>query len=236
MMLSEQQVTFVASLLQSKKLNYQPLEEELLDHLCSDIENNMSGGCTFHQACQEAFGAFEEDEMQELQSLILKTLNQKQLIMKKVSMIVLALMLFTTTFLYGLFNEPPSIPPIEGLAKISSNFGMRMHPKLKVRKMHLGIDFVAPVGTPVRATSNGVVEKVKKNESGYGWHIIIRHDENFQSLYAQLSRIDVEKGQAVKKGDVIGAVGNSGASTGPHLHYEVIKDGERQDPADYLKP
>lgn len=235
-MLSNQQVTFVANFLHQQNIEYQPFQEEMLDHICTSIEQNMLTGMQFHQASQAAFDAFEEDEIKELQSQILKNVNQKQLIMKKVSMIVLALMLLTTTFIYGLFNEPPSMAPIQGKAKISSNFGERMHPILKVKKMHKGMDFRAPIGTDVQVTSDGVVEKVEKKETGYGWHIVIRHDESYQTLYAQLSKIDVEVGQKVKKGDTIGAVGNSGASTGPHLHYEVIKDGEHQDPANYLKP
>jgi len=109
-----------------------------------------------------------------------------------------------------------------------------MHPIYKVEKMHTGTDFRAPMGTPVLATSDGEIIKAKKQSTGYGNLILIKHDTIYQSLYAQLSEINVKVGQLVKKGDVIGKVGSSGASTGPHLHYEVIENGKKVDPENFL--
>jgi len=132
--------------------------------------------------------------------------------------------------------EPPSISPLGGMYKISSGFGLRMHPIHKEKKMHKGIDFVAPIGTPVQATSDGEVIKVVKINTGYGNHIIIQHDKEHKTVYAQLHEIKVVEGQQVKIGEVIGTVGNSGASTGPHLHYEVLVNGANQDPEDFIQP
>ena len=132
----------------------------------------------------------------------------------------------------------PSIVPVQGEdVKIVSGYGMRVHPVYKVEKMHKGVDFSAPMGTPVIATADGTVRKVKTDYvkgKGYGMYIIIDHDNGYSTLYAQLSDYKVEEGQKVKTGYIIGNVGQSGMSTGPHLHYEVMKDGERVNPEGYF--
>ncbi|PLX25588.1 MAG: hypothetical protein C0599_00400 [Salinivirgaceae bacterium] len=132
----------------------------------------------------------------------------------------------------------PSIKPIKDnqIVKISSGYGMRIHPITKEMKKHNGVDFVAKMGTPVIATADGrVIEKTFKEQGkGYGRYIAIQHDNVYVSVYTQLSGFNVEVGDNVKKGDVIGYVGSSGISTGPHLHYEVHKNGERVNPADYF--
>jgi murein DD-endopeptidase MepM/ murein hydrolase activator NlpD len=108
-----------------------------------------------------------------------------------------------------------------------------MHPIYKVRKMHWGMDFSAPTGTEIFATGDGTVTKVNKGRRGYGKHVIIDHGYGYQTLYAHMSEIDVRRGQKVKRGDVIGLVGNTGISSAPHLHYEVIKDGKKINPANF---
>ncbi|MEO0895761.1 MAG: M23 family metallopeptidase [Bacteroidota bacterium] len=130
---------------------------------------------------------------------------------------------------------PTSRPVPEGVP-LSSMFGMRLHPILKVDKMHAGIDFPAPTGTPVMATATGRVNKLvmRNDSSSYGKHIILEHDEIYCTLYAHLSKVKVVPGQIVEEGDTIGFVGSTGRSTNPHLHYEVIRDGVRVDPEEYL--
>jgi len=110
---------------------------------------------------------------------------------------------------------------------------MRKDPVTKEDKMHKGVDFSAKTGTPVIATASGAVEKVEFMKGGYGKYIQIKHDDQYQTLYAQLSEMNVQVGDKVEKGQLIGKVGNTGMSTGPHLHYEVIKNGEKVDPKDY---
>jgi len=127
----------------------------------------------------------------------------------------------------------PSIRPISKLSrriKLYSGYGMRIHPIHKIRKMHYGIDFTAPRGTPVYATGDAKVYRIYKSKSGYGNRIILDHGYGYKSLYAHLHTIDVKKGQKVKKGEVIATVGSTGTSTAPHLHYEVIHKRKKVNP------
>jgi murein DD-endopeptidase MepM/ murein hydrolase activator NlpD len=132
----------------------------------------------------------------------------------------------------------PAIQPItnRNLKRTASGWGYRIHPIYKVRKMHWGMDFTAPVGTPVFATGNGRVTELAGTVSGYsefGLYLKINHGWGYETVYAHLSKYNVSVGQEIKRGDIIGYVGNSGASTAPHLHYEVHKDGQRVNPALY---
>ncbi|MCK4747493.1 MAG: M23 family metallopeptidase, partial [Bacteroidales bacterium] len=122
----------------------------------------------------------------------------------------------------------PAIQPIENrdLTLIASGFGYRIHPIYKIRKMHTGIDFSAPVGTPVYATGDGVVEKVVRSGRGLGNRIVIDHGYGYKSLYAYMDKLNVRQGTRVKRGEVIGTVGDTGLSVAPHLHYEVHLNGE----------
>ena len=126
----------------------------------------------------------------------------------------------------------PAIQPVQNddLKRTASGYGMRMHPIYKIRKMHPGMDFSAPVGTPVFATGDAVVQKVSRSRRGYGHHIILDHGFNYETLYAHLSKISVYRGQKIKRGEIIGYVGNTGTSTAPHLHYEVLKNGRNLNP------
>ena len=133
----------------------------------------------------------------------------------------------------------PAIQPItnKDLKRTSSGWGYRMHPIYKVKKMHWGQDFSAPIGTPIYATGDGVVEEVKgskNSRAGFGLSIKIDHGYGYETLYGHLSGFNVKRGQKVKRGDVIGYVGNSGGSTAPHLHYEVHKDGRKVNPMYYM--
>lgn len=120
--------------------------------------------------------------------------------------------------------------PVEG-ARISSGFGMRNHPILGYSRMHRGVDFAAPTGTPIFAAGDGVIEAAGWN-GGYGKYVRIRHNDTFKTAYAHLSRIakGVTRGQRVQQRQVIGYVGTTGNSTGPHLHYEVHKNGQQTNP------
>lgn len=120
--------------------------------------------------------------------------------------------------------------PIDG-AKLSSNFGMRKHPISGFNKLHKGVDFAAPTGTPIYAGGNGVIEYLGNN-GGYGKYIRIRHNNNYKTAYAHLSKFqkNMSKGKRVNQGDVIGYVGNTGKSTGPHLHYEIIFQNKQINP------
>ncbi|MFN5334065.1 MAG: M23 family metallopeptidase [Bacteroidota bacterium] len=131
-----------------------------------------------------------------------------------------------------LLASTPAIQPVsnKNLNRLSSGFGYRIDPVYKTTKMHAGLDFAAPQGTPVYATGNGTIKLAGNTGNGYGNHVIIKHGFSYETLYGHLYRIKVRTGGKVKRGEVIGWVGNSGKSTGPHLHYEVHKNGRPLDP------
>jgi len=130
----------------------------------------------------------------------------------------------------------PAIQPVSNkdLTRIASGFGYRIHPVYKTWKMHTGIDFTAPVGTPIYATGDGVVIKPKNRMSGYGNAIVINHGYGYQTIYAHCSKIVAKPGTKVKRGQIIGYVGNTGISTGPHCHYEVRKNGQPINPVNFF--
>ncbi|MEC9158984.1 MAG: M23 family metallopeptidase [Bacteroidota bacterium] len=129
----------------------------------------------------------------------------------------------------------PSIQPVSNrdLTRIASGFGLRMHPIYKILKMHKGMDFTAPIGTEIYATGDGVVERVGW-VGGYGKTIMINHGFGYKTRYAHCSKYKCRKGQKVKRGDLIGFVGNTGQSTGPHLHYEVFKNKKQINPVNFF--
>lgn len=135
-----------------------------------------------------------------------------------------------------LYASIPAIQPISNkqLIALASGFGMRIHPVYKVKKMHNGIDFAAEIGTPIYATADGTVKKVDVRFSGYGKMVEIDHGFGYLTRYAHMHDFAVREGQKVKRGDLIGYVGNTGLSTAPHLHYEVLIKGRRVDPVHYF--
>ena len=127
----------------------------------------------------------------------------------------------------------PSRAPLAGY-RLTSEFGMRVHPVLGGRRAHKGIDLASPVGTPVYAPADGMVAKAEWFSS-YGLYIQVEHGGEMQTRYGHLSRLNVAAGQFVHKGDLIGYVGTTGRSTGPHLHYEVRINGESVNPMPYMQ-
>lgn len=130
----------------------------------------------------------------------------------------------------------PAIVPVphntNSVRQISSGYGYRIHPLYKISKFHSGMDFTGTIGTPVHATGNGVVESCT-TDKGYGKYVVVNHGYNYKTVYAHLNKINVKKGQTVKRGDVIGEMGNTGQSTAPHLHYEVRKNDRPVDPVNF---
>lgn len=130
----------------------------------------------------------------------------------------------------------PAIQPIanKSLEKLASGFGYRIDPIYKTPKMHTGLDFTAASGTPIYATADGTVTETGYDGGGYGNHVIINHGYGYQTLYGHMVRIKTRQGQKVSRGEVIGWVGSTGKSTGPHCHYEVIRNGEKINPIHYF--
>lgn len=241
MTLTEQQIDFIADDLENRGLTLDDLRAELVDHVCCMVEEEMeTKEATFDEAYASALSAFESYNFKEIQeATIFFLLSKSSISMKKV---VLMTSLLLVMLIYGAnaveqiaILDPPSISPISnGKTVITSGFGWRIHPIKKVKKMHKGCDFKAPMGTPVVATASGTIEIVAHHPKGHGKFIKIKHDENYQTLYANLSEFNVKEGDEVKQGDIIGYSGNSGLSTAPHLHYEVYKDGKVVNPEDYF--
>ena len=129
----------------------------------------------------------------------------------------------------------PAIQPVRNrdLKKRVSGFGYRLHPIYKTRHMHTGMDFTADKGTKVFATGDGTVELIENKRWGYGKSIVINHGYGYKTRYAHLSAFKVKEGQKIKRGELIGLIGSTGRSTGPHLHYEVIKNGTKVNPIGY---
>lgn len=236
MQLTIQQVDFIEADIKKRGLKQKALRAEILDHICCAVEKEMSQGQLFHKAYLQVLQQFGENGLSELQTAD-RQMVQRPRFIKKAGMfstsVAACLMLFVTTI--GNAQDVPSISPLKGNAPITSGYGMRKHPILHVKKLHKGVDFKAPIGTPIIATADGVVKSVIYDKKGYGKYVIIAHGNMYETLYAQLSAFKVEQGQEVKQGDIIGLSGSSGSSTGPHLHYEIRKSGVSVNPAEYFK-
>src|SRR5574344_1609876 len=132
----------------------------------------------------------------------------------------------------------PAIMPIaKGQCKLVSGFGSRYHPILHYRRMHTGVDLTARKGTAIYATADGIVSTAGRNSkglSGYGIVVVVNHGYGFQTLYAHMNDVSVKNGQKIKRGEMLGHVGSTGLSQGPHLHYEVILNGKKVNPVYYF--
>ncbi|HWA33683.1 MAG TPA: M23 family metallopeptidase [Cyclobacteriaceae bacterium] len=135
-----------------------------------------------------------------------------------------------------LYAAIPAIQPVPKKATVvlASGFGIRIHPIYKVRKMHSGMDFAAPIGTPIYASADGVVDNVDVSFTGYGKKVEINHGFGYRTRYAHMHAFAVKNGQHVKRGELIGFVGDTGLSTAPHLHYEVFINGTQVNPVHYF--
>ncbi len=135
-----------------------------------------------------------------------------------------------------LLASVPAVQPISSskVDRIAAGYGMRLHPIYNKRKMHHGIDFTADIGTKVRVTGEGIVTEVKRKRKGYGVNVLVNHGHGYKTRYAHLNKISTSPGDTVERGEVIGQVGNTGTSTGPHLHYEVIRNGNPVDPTHFF--
>jgi len=130
----------------------------------------------------------------------------------------------------------PAIIPIstKDLSRIASGFGLRIHPVYKISKFHSGMDFTAPLGTEVYASGDGTVKSVQSSKRGMGNYIVIDHGFGYTSIYAHLESFNIKEGRKVRRGDIIGYVGNTGMSVAPHLHYEIKLNEVNVDPVNYF--
>ena len=229
MTLTKTQTLYIDNDLKSKGLS-DGFRFELLDHICCMTENKMTQGKPFAQAYAESLAVFGNKGFEELKAI---KISKWRLLPNRVATAGIAACFLLTVMVVNA-TDHPDIAPLGSDCHISSHFGERFNPKSKKVHFHKGIDFKVESGSPVRSTASGVIKKSVDSEDGYGKHIVITHEDGFETKYAHLSELRVTEGQKVAKGAIIGLSGSSGQSIFPHLHYEVSKNGEKVDPALYL--
>lgn len=230
--LNNTQILYIKNDLKSRKISsgYKP---ETLDHVCCMVEGYLNENLPFAEAYAITIVDFSEQGFIELnpQSPVVK--KKRKVWASQFIGATIAASILMTVFNLGA-QDPPSINPLSDNAIVSSAFGFRISPLTGKNQRHRGIDFRCKMGTPIKSTGKGTVIKVEDLETGYGKKIEIEHDDHYITIYAHLSQINVKEGQEVEIGEVIGLSGDSGYSTAPHLHYEVIMDGDPVDPAHYM--
>lgn len=214
--------------LESKKKVQEQMKfdaEELVkekESIIAALENNEAVAMDKMQASRSALNALEaqEEAMRQESKRIEANIRELQALYEQ----------YTTNY------DGKLLWPTRNTKRISSYFGMRIHPIYNYPKMHNGIDIAASYGTDILASADGVVTTVTYNEGGYGWYIVVYHGEGISTLYAHCSSTIAVVGETVKQGQVIGLVGMTGAATGPHIHFEVRENGTPVDPLGYVSP
>lgn len=234
MILSEYEIDIVVEVIELQGIKHKGFKEELTDHICCFIEEQMDEGFRFEESLKLCLATFQPGEMSKIEKKIINQSKNKHVLMKNIMLFSILLLLISSTFIFGQGPNTPSLRPVGEEYRISSHFGFQTHPINFKKRHHDGLDISAPIGTPVLATANGKVLIATQDDNKFGKYIKIEHQENLQTFYAHLSEINVKKGQIIEKGQVIGKVGNTGLSTGPHLHYEIIRDGKKVDPKDFF--
>jgi hypothetical protein len=235
-MLNPHQLTFVANRIK-KATNNKQVAEEMLDHYATRMEHDMLLGIPFEEAFEKSF-----DDMP-ISTVTHISKKQKQIkleiMFKKVSppAFLLSMSAFIVFTNISSQEKPWNMPIAENdITSMPSGFGFREHPIYKTKKLHKGIDFIAPTGTPVNAVQRGIVTKVSQTKRGYGNMIEITHDDSTISRYAHLHEIKVVLDQKIEDHEIIGSVGSTGTSTAPHLHFEMMKEGVTFNPAPFIFP
>jgi len=233
------------------KFNYQMLTQDLnhIDRILADIQKRDDNiyrtilesepiPASIRQAGFGGINRYEPLEGYINSRLMIAATRQTDIISKRlcVQSISYDELIFKAKNKEQMAVSRPAIMPINSkkLKSPISRFGMRFHPKLAHTRMHTGLDFAADTGTDVYATGDGTVIKADYNSNGYGNMIIVDHGFGYQTLYAHLQKVGVLVGTEVKRGQKIGTVGSTGLSVGPHLHYEVHKNGRHVNPIDYF--
>jgi murein DD-endopeptidase MepM/ murein hydrolase activator NlpD len=219
--------------------------EKVIDHL-QETDDNLYRtifGAEPIQATQRQAGIGGINRYNELEGfnnskLVIETAKELDIIRKKVYVQSKSFdeLILLAREKEDMLRSIPAIIPIstKDLTRIASGFGLRIHPVYKISKFHAGMDFTAPLGTEVYASGDGTVESVLSSKRGMGNYIVINHGFGYSSLYAHLESFNVKDGRKVKRGDIIGYVGNTGMSVAPHLHYEIRLNGVNVDPVNYF--
>lgn len=233
-MLNSYHIKQVTQRVKKLRLN-NSVAEELIDHYASAIEYYMITGLTFSEAFDIAFNDLTTNETQHINKQYYQTNTLamlKKLTPPAVLLSCIAFMIFSNIK----SQEKPWQSPIKqsDVTRMASGFGYRTHPIYKTKKLHTGVDFVAPTGTPINAVYGGIVTKIVQSERGYGNHVYIMHNDSTTSLYAQMQDILVNENEEIATGQQIGTLGSTGTSTAPHLHFEVIINGTQVNPIKFI--
>lgn len=233
--LPEEKVDWILEDIRSQGLTYERLEGELLDHICCVVEEAMwEQEMAFEDAYQQTVTAFGQQGILKVQKDTIRLAQRRPFIhriTRLTTTIAACLILFIGVVVQA--QERPDTHPLHRNLPVSLGFGKQIHPVLRNTRFHSGVDIKVPIGTKVFATASGQIIKAKHHKA-WGWHIVIKHDEVYTTIYSHLSKLMVKPGQNIQKGDIIALTGNSGLSTRPHLHYEVQKNGSSVNPKKYF--
>ena len=232
--LDNQQTERVLASLQAHVGSDRKLKNEMFDHWCSYVETHMDSGASFEQAFSKLKEEFGVDELKYIEKAYLTYYQPSPWvgILQRAGSIAAMLVLLAVAGVDA--QKRPDISPVFDQYIVSSAFGEQTHPITNKEIHHNGIDLRVPLDTPVRSTADGTVKTIKNSPKGYGLHIIISHEDGYDTLYANLSSVSVDTGQTVEKGEEIGRSGNSGTSSAPHLHYEIRLDQKPVNPKLYI--
>jgi len=230
----------IAELIKLAGVSSDAMIEEMTDHYLTEIEYAVGLGSSEQKAIRDTY--------QNIAQTDLKSIDQRGNKTKWLfGALALVLLIFIVTFQFETTRDPISIADKESIAlpngwpiksdinHIASGFGVKFHPISNTKIFHKGIDIKASTGTEVLATGDGLITESGYNHSS-GYYIIVRHNDQYSTRYLHLSKLEITDDQKVKKGDIIGLVGNSGISLNPHLHYEVIKNEIVVDPLEVIAP
>ncbi|MEO0743438.1 MAG: M23 family metallopeptidase [Bacteroidota bacterium] len=234
--LTDAQVAHIVADLKRRGLLYVPLLDDLVDHVCCLTETRLAHGDPFEDAYAAALADFGGTRgLRRVQRRARSAASPHTTLLRRMTYASSAFvaLLFVALSFNASAQQPSALPfAKEHLVRVSAEFGQVGKIWRTTQQVHRGVDFVVPEGTPIYATGPGTVE-LRDEPQSYGLNIVLTHSETYTSRYSHLSRFAVEDGQAVEQGDLIGYAGNTGRSTGPHLHYEVLRDGEPVDPSGY---
>ncbi|MEM8558030.1 MAG: M23 family metallopeptidase [Bacteroidota bacterium] len=236
--LTDAQVEHIVADLRYRGLLYAPLLDDLVDHVCCLTEARLDEAEPFEDAYAAALAGFGGTRgLHRIQRRTRSAASPHVTLLRTMAYAstAVAAALFAVLSFNASAQEPSVLPfAKEHLVRVSAEFGQAAKAWRGTQRLHRGVDFVVPEGTPIYATGPGVVE-VRDDPHGYGLNIVLTHSNVYTSRYSHLSRFAVEDGQTVTQGDLIGYAGNTGRSTGPHLHYEVLRNGEPVDPSAYYE-
>lgn len=233
-MLNHTQLNTIQNRIKQHRLR-NDVANEMLDHYASVIEHEMIMGLSFNNAFEKAFHQLTKEETQHINKQYYQTHTfamLKKITPPAVLFSCIAFMIFSNIK----SQDKPWQSPIKqsDLTRMASGFGYRTHPIYQTKKLHTGVDFTAPTGTPITAMYGGIVTKIAKSEKGYGNHLEITHNDSTVSLYAHMQDILVTENEQVEIGQQIGTVGSTGKASAPHLHFEIIINGRKVNPIGFI--